>query len=41
MNDAFTESISELTESLSDLQTISKAFGQAEKMALEITDTKG
>ena len=41
INDAFTESISELTESLSELQTISKAFGQAEKMTLEITDKKG
>ena len=35
INDAFTESISELTESLSELQAISKAFGQAEKMTLE------
>ena len=35
MTDAFTESLSELTESLSELQMISKAFGQAEKMTLE------
>ncbi len=35
MIEACTESISELTESLSELQAISKAFGQAEKMTLE------
>ena len=35
MTDAFTESISELTESLSELRTISRVFGQAEKMTLE------
>ena len=35
VTDAFTESISELTESISELEAISKAFGQAEKMTLE------
>lgn len=40
MNDAFTESISGLTESLSELQAISRAFGRAEKMTLEITDER-
>ena len=34
MTEAFTESVSEL-------QDISKAFRQAEEMTLEITDTKG
>lgn len=41
INDGFVESISELTESLSELQGISKAFSDAAKMTLEITDTKG
>ena len=35
VTDAFIESISELTESISELEAISKAFGQAEKMTLE------
>ena len=35
MSDAFTESISELTKSLSELQAISRAFEQAENMTLE------
>lgn len=40
INDAFTESISELTESLSELRGISKAFNEASEMTLEIIDER-